>query len=78
MLSVADSSVARAKLTTMGKDTFEPAGREWPNIKWWQMKGMRFIYLTWWAAMLTSAPNGKGIPDAAALCSSEPTLVSAA
>lgn len=43
----------------MGKDTFELAGREWPKVKWWKMKGMRFVYLTLWAAMITSATNGK-------------------
>lgn len=43
----------------MGKDTFELAGREWPKVTWWKMKGMRFVYLTLWAAMITSATNGK-------------------
>lgn len=43
----------------MGKDTFELAGREWPKVSWWKMKGMRFVYLTLWAAMITSATNGK-------------------
>lgn len=42
----------------MSKDTFTLAGREWPKVKWWQMKGMRTVYLTLWAAMLTSATNG--------------------
>ncbi|KAF3384118.1 Lactose permease [Talaromyces pinophilus] len=42
----------------MGKDTFELAGREWPKVTWWKMKGMRFVYLTLWAAMITSATNG--------------------
>ncbi|KAK3395284.1 hexose transporter protein [Podospora didyma] len=42
----------------MGKDTFELAGRDWPKVKWWKMKGMRTVYLTLWAAMLTSATNG--------------------
>lgn len=42
----------------MGKDTFTLAGREWPKVKWWRMKGMRFVYLTLWAAMITSATNG--------------------
>ncbi|KAL4790564.1 general substrate transporter [Aspergillus venezuelensis] len=42
----------------MGKDTFTLAGREWPKVKWWKMKGMRFVYLTLWAAMITSATNG--------------------
>ncbi|KAK0742882.1 hypothetical protein B0T18DRAFT_447743 [Schizothecium vesticola] len=27
----------------MGKDNFTLAGREWPKVKWWQMKGMRTI-----------------------------------
>ncbi|KAK1750861.1 general substrate transporter [Echria macrotheca] len=42
----------------MGKDTFELAGREWPRVTWYKMKGMRTVYLTLWAAMLTSATNG--------------------
>lgn len=42
----------------MGKDTFTLAGREWPKVKWYQMEGMRTVYLTLWAAMLTSATNG--------------------
>ncbi|KAL4804576.1 general substrate transporter [Aspergillus unguis] len=42
----------------MGKDTFTLAGREWPKVVWWKMKGMRFVYLTLWAAMITSATNG--------------------
>ncbi|KAJ5724824.1 hexose transporter protein [Penicillium malachiteum] len=42
----------------MGKDTFELAGQEWPKVTWWKMKGMRFVYLTLWAAMITSATNG--------------------
>jgi len=46
----------------MGKDTFELAGRSWPKVQWWRMKGMRTLYLTLWAALLTlltSATNGK-------------------
>lgn len=42
----------------MGKDTFELGNREWPRVTWWKMKGMRFVYLTLWAAMITSATNG--------------------
>ncbi len=42
----------------MGKDTFELAGREWPRVTWWKMRGMRSLYITLWAAMLTSARNG--------------------
>ncbi|CEO58925.1 Putative Hexose transporter protein [Penicillium brasilianum] len=42
----------------MGKDTFTLGGREWPRVTWWKMKGMRFVYLTLWAAMITSATNG--------------------
>lgn len=42
----------------MGKDTFTLGGREWPKVTWWKMKGMRFVYLTLWAAMITSATNG--------------------
>ncbi|KAJ5772002.1 hexose transporter protein [Penicillium odoratum] len=42
----------------MGKDTFELAGQQWPKVTWWKMKGMRFVYLTLWAAMITSATNG--------------------
>jgi hypothetical protein len=42
----------------MGKDTFTLGGREWPKVQWWRMKGMRTVYLTLWAAMLTSATNG--------------------
>jgi hypothetical protein len=42
----------------MGKDTFELGGQEWPKVTWWRMKGMRFVYLTLWAAMITSATNG--------------------
>ncbi|KAJ6007900.1 hexose transporter protein [Penicillium herquei] len=42
----------------MGKDTFQLAGQEWPKVTWWRMKGMRFVYLTLWAAMITSATNG--------------------
>ncbi len=42
----------------MGTATFVLAGREWPNVKWWRMKNMRVLYLTLWAAMLTSATNG--------------------
>lgn len=45
-------------IVTMGKDTFELGGREWPKVTWWNMKGMRFVYLTLWAAMITSATNG--------------------
>jgi hypothetical protein len=43
----------------MGKNTFTLAGREWPKVTWWRMKGMRSIYVFLWAAMLTSATNGK-------------------
>lgn len=43
----------------MGKTTFTLAGREWPKITWWRMKHMRGLYLFLWAAMLTSATNGK-------------------
>ncbi len=43
----------------MGKDTFELGGREWPKIKWWKMKGMRSVYFTLWAALITSATNGR-------------------
>lgn len=43
----------------MGKETFTLAGREWPKVTWWRMKGMRFVYLTLWAAMITSATNGR-------------------
>lgn len=43
----------------MGKDTFELGGQEWPKVTWWKMKGMRFVYLTLWAAMITSATNGR-------------------
>ena len=43
----------------MGKDTFTLAGQEWPKVTWWKMKGMRFVYLTLWAAMITSATNGE-------------------
>ncbi|KAJ5652566.1 hypothetical protein N7507_009992 [Penicillium longicatenatum] len=42
----------------MGKDTFELAGQQWPKVTWYKMKGMRFVYLTLWAAMITSATNG--------------------
>lgn len=42
----------------MGKNTFTLAGREWPRVTWWKMKGMRTVYLTLWAAMITSATNG--------------------
>ncbi|CAI7567061.1 unnamed protein product [Penicillium glandicola] len=42
----------------MGKDTFHLGGQEWPKVTWWKMKGMRFVYLTLWAAMITSATNG--------------------
>ncbi|OAA61799.1 hexose transporter protein [Niveomyces insectorum RCEF 264] len=42
----------------MGKNTFELAGREWPKVQWWRMKNMRVLYVTLWAAMLTSATNG--------------------
>lgn len=42
----------------MGKDTFELAGREWPRVTWWKMHGMRSVYLTLWAALITSATNG--------------------
>ncbi|KAI9375045.1 general substrate transporter [Aspergillus egyptiacus] len=42
----------------MGKDTFNLAGREWPKVTWWKMKGMRFVYITLWAALITSATNG--------------------
>ncbi|CBF80355.1 hypothetical protein AN8347.2 [Aspergillus nidulans FGSC A4] len=42
----------------MGKDTFTLAGREWPKVNWWKMKGMRSVYLTLGAAMVTSATNG--------------------
>ncbi|KAK0709414.1 hexose transporter protein [Lasiosphaeria miniovina] len=42
----------------MGKDTFELAGRDWPKVTWWKLKNMRTVYLTLWAAMLTSATNG--------------------
>ncbi|KAJ5681408.1 hexose transporter protein [Penicillium maclennaniae] len=42
----------------MGKDTFELGGQQWPKVTWWKMKGMRFVYLTLWAAMITSATNG--------------------
>jgi hypothetical protein len=46
----------------MGKDTFTLAGREWPRVTWWKMKGMRFVYLTLWAALITSATNGLNHP----------------
>ncbi|KAJ5618983.1 hypothetical protein N7510_002967 [Penicillium lagena] len=42
----------------MGKNTFRLAGQDWPKVTWWKMKGMRFVYLTLWAAMITSATNG--------------------
>lgn len=42
----------------MGSNTFQLAGREWPKVTWYKMKGMRFVYLTLWAAMITSATNG--------------------
>ncbi|KAJ5876281.1 uncharacterized protein N7529_001865 [Penicillium soppii] len=42
----------------MGKDTFQLGGQEWPKVTWWKMKGMRFVYMTLWAAMITSATNG--------------------
>lgn len=42
----------------MGKDTFHLAGRDWPNVTWWKQKNMRTLYLTLWAALLTSATNG--------------------
>lgn len=45
----------------MGKDTFELAGQQWPKVTWWKMKGMRFVYLTLWAAMITSATNGEPV-----------------
>ena len=47
----------------MGKDTFTLAGREWPRVTWWKMKGMRSVYLTLWAAMITSATNGSVLPS---------------
>jgi hypothetical protein len=47
----------------MGKTTFTLAGREWPKISWWKTKHMRSLYLFLWAAMLTSATNGKNIND---------------
>lgn len=43
----------------MGKTTFTLASREWPKVTWWRMKYMRSLYLFLWAAMLTSATNGK-------------------
>lgn len=43
----------------MASDSFELAGRSWPKVKWWQMKGMCTLYITLWAAMLTSATNGE-------------------
>ncbi|AEO63901.1 uncharacterized protein THITE_2109522 [Thermothielavioides terrestris NRRL 8126] len=39
-------------------NTFRLGGRDWPKVTWWKMKGMRFVYLTLWAAMITSATNG--------------------
>lgn len=42
----------------MGKETFELGGREWPRVTWWQMRGMRSVYITIWAAVITSATNG--------------------
>lgn len=47
----------------MGKTTFTLAGREWPKITWWRTKYMRSLYLFLWAAMLTSATNGKPVAD---------------
>jgi hypothetical protein len=47
----------------MGKDTFELGGQQWPKVTWWKMKGMRFVYLTLWAAMITSATNGLSAAD---------------
>ena len=47
----------------MGKTTFTLAGREWPKITWWRTKYMRSLYLFLWAAMLTSATNGKTVND---------------
>lgn len=43
----------------MGKPTFEVGGREFPKVSWWNMKGMRGTYLTLWAALITSATNGR-------------------
>ncbi|KAK4214672.1 hexose transporter protein [Rhypophila decipiens] len=42
----------------MGKETFELAGRDWPKVTWWKQRNMRTLYLTLWAALLTSATNG--------------------
>ena len=42
----------------MGKDTFTLASQEWPKVTWWKMKHMNVLYITLWAAMLTSATNG--------------------
>ena len=46
----------------MGKNTFQLAGRDWPNVTWWKQKNMRTLYLTLWAALLTSATNGTPRP----------------
>jgi hypothetical protein len=53
----------------MGKDTFELGGQQWPKVTWWKMKGMRFVYLTLWAAMITSATNGLSAFDIRVLTS---------
>lgn len=47
----------------MGRTTFTLAGREWPKITWWKTPHMRSLYLFLWAAMLTSATNGKTAND---------------
>lgn len=51
----------------MGKDTFQLAGRDWPKVIWWKQKNMRTLYLTLWAALLTSATNGENTPSASHL-----------
>lgn len=56
-------SELRLQLLNMGKTTFTLAGREWPKITWWRTKYMRSLYLFLWAAMLTSATNGKTVND---------------
>jgi hypothetical protein len=55
---VSKSTVPSKQEAIMGSDTFKLGGRDWPNIKWWERKNMRGVYLMLWAALVTSATNG--------------------
>ena len=45
-------------MSTTTKGYFNVAGKEFPNISWWNRKNLRNTYLLLTLAILTSATNG--------------------